>query len=243
MQWVVVSQGGEIAFLGSCELLHFLSTLHPVFLLKINICVLFRFLLFNREESLPISISLLSTQSGSSTAFPQFVKRFVHLYFYSSLLVQTNRTISVTLRHILNCWTSFPQKLANISLRIQQIETTLCILEAKVSSWASTVILSHSIHMSCPCTDRISNIAMLWAAVLHSWAGGRHNRWTQSAATCSGQRTHYGQSEPHRWSSSSDPASPRGKYSDMHTSKHKVFFSHTVPCSAYKKSAKCVCCT
>lgn len=26
-----------------------------------------------------------------------------------------------------------PQKLANISLRIQQIETTLCILEAKVS--------------------------------------------------------------------------------------------------------------
>lgn len=32
-------------------------------------------------------------------------------------------------------FSSFLQKLANISLRIQQIETTLSILEAKVGSW------------------------------------------------------------------------------------------------------------
>lgn len=141
-----------------------------------------------------------------------------------SLLVHTND---------LNCQTSSPQKLANISLRIQQIETTLCILEAKVGSWASAVILSHFIYLSSLYTNHISNIVMLWAAVLHSWAGGRHNRWTQSAATCSGQWTHYNQSEPNRWSTSRDSASPRGKYTDMHTNKHIVLFSHTVPVLAY----------
>lgn len=69
-----------VALSGWCELLNFLSTLPAWFLLKISSSASFRSLLFNREELLPISISLLCTQLGSWTAFLQFVKRSAHLF-------------------------------------------------------------------------------------------------------------------------------------------------------------------
>lgn len=66
-----------------------------------------------------------------------------------------------------------------------------------------------SLQYSTSHTDHMLNFVMLRAAVLHSRAGGRHSRWTQSAETCSGKRTHYPQSEPRR-STSRATASRRG---------------------------------
>lgn len=206
-----------VALSGWCELLNFLSTLHAWFLLKISSSASFRSPLFNREELLPISISLLCTQLGSSTAFLQFVKRSVHLFLPFTFILDRLSWLGYAndfKKHFLNSYVNLlyilsPQKLSNISLRIQQIETTLCILEAKVRSLASSVNLCAGYDMSC--ADYESNIVMLWAAVLHPWAGGRHSRWTQSAETCSGQWNLNCPSEPNRRSSSGALASFCGK--------------------------------
>lgn len=146
-----------VALSGWCELLNFLSTLHAWFLLKISSSASFRSPLFNREELLPISISLLCTQLGSSTAFLQFVKRSVHLFLPFTFILDRLSWLGYAndfKKHFLNSYVNLlyilsPQKLSNISLRIQQIETTLCILEAKVRSLVSSVILWAVYDMSC----------------------------------------------------------------------------------------------
>lgn len=69
------------------------------------------------------------------------------------------------------------QKLANLSLRIQQIETTLSILEAKVSSVACQWFMT-------PLNVSYFNfVVILWAAVLYTWTWGCHCWWTRSTAT------------------------------------------------------------
>lgn len=106
-----------------------------------------------------------------------------------------------------------PQKLANISLRIQQIDTTLCILEAKVSchtlfklSWMSFLFLTNVfVVVFCLCG----------AVGLHSRAGGGHSRWTEPAAQCADKWAHSNQSNPNRWVFSGSSSFLSGECSDL----------------------------
>ena len=119
-------------------------------------------------------------------SIPEPLLHSVRRGLYNLTLTSMCTSVCCSWDQTLTCRTSSPQKLANISLRIQQIETTLSILEAKVSSRASAIVLSG---VSRPGTHLISNVVVPWAAVLHPWTGGRHHRGNRSgaaAADCTG---------------------------------------------------------
>lgn len=208
-----------VALSGWCELLNFLSALHAWFLLKISSSASFRSPLFNREELLPISISLLCTQLGSSTAFLQFVKRSVHLFLPFTFILDRLSWLGYAndfKKHFLNSYVNL--------LYISFPAETFKHIPPHTADWNNAVhfgsqgeifsVFSHSLsslrHVMHWWMNE-SNIVMLWAAVLHPWAGGRHSRWTQSAETCSGQWNLNCPSEPNRRSSSGALASFCGK--------------------------------